>query len=51
VEAGAELDARDAVHDGTPLGWAEYYQGEHAGGERETAYAGIAAYLRERGGP
>lgn len=50
VEAGAELGARDAVHDGTPLGWAEHYQGEHAGGARAEAYAEIAAYLRERGG-
>ena len=37
VEAGAALDARDTVHGGTPLGWAEH-------GKR----AEIATYLRER---
>jgi len=50
ADAGAELDARDSVHDGTPLGWAEHYQGEHAGHERAGAYVEIAAYLRERAG-
>ena len=37
VERGAPLDVRDTVHDGTPLGWAEY------GGRME-----IAEYLRDR---
>jgi peptide-methionine (S)-S-oxide reductase len=36
VEAGAALDARDTIHAGTPLGWAEY--GKHVE---------IAEYLRE----
>jgi len=40
VEAGAELGTRDRVHQGTPLGWAEYLQRTE-----------IAAYLREKGCP
>jgi ankyrin repeat protein len=39
VERGARLDIRDTIHEGTPLGWAEY------GGRAE-----LAAYLRTRGG-
>jgi peptide-methionine (S)-S-oxide reductase len=39
VERGADLDAKDTVYGGTPLGWAEYGK-----------YAEIADYLRERGG-
>jgi hypothetical protein len=35
----------------TPLGWAEYYQGEHAGGEKARRYAAIADYLRDKGAP
>lgn len=38
VEAGAALDVKDAIYDGTPLGWAEY------GKQVE-----IADFLRERG--
>jgi hypothetical protein len=41
VEAGARLDARDTVYDGTPLGWAEY-----AG--NKPPYDEIAGYLRQR---
>jgi ankyrin repeat protein len=37
VERGARLDAKDRIHESTPLGWAEY------GGREE-----IAAYLRSR---
>jgi len=39
VEAGADLNARDTVHDGTPLGWAEY-------SGTAPQYKAIAAYLR-----
>jgi ankyrin repeat protein len=39
VEAGAKMDIRDSVHDGTPLGWAEYLKKED-----------IASYLREQVG-
>ena len=37
VEAGADQGARDRIHNGTPLGWAEYLQRPE-----------IAAYLREK---
>lgn len=50
VEAGAETDARDSVHDGTPLDWAEHYVGEHDTEARAGDYAAIAALLRDRGG-
>jgi hypothetical protein len=39
VERGASLEMRDTIHDGTPLGWAEY------GGR-----TAIAEYLRSRAG-
>jgi hypothetical protein len=39
VEAGAALDTRDRIHQGTPLGWAEYLHRPE-----------IADYLRGRGG-
>jgi Ankyrin repeats (3 copies) len=50
VEAGANLSTRDKGENATPLGWAEYYHGEHKGDERGKRYAEIAAYLREKGG-
>jgi Ankyrin repeats (3 copies) len=37
VEAGAKMDIRDSVHEGTPLDWAEYLKKED-----------IAVYLREQ---
>jgi hypothetical protein len=40
VERGARLDIKDTIHEGTPLGWAEY------GGRKE-----IAEYLRVVGTP
>jgi ankyrin repeat protein len=49
VEAGAKLDARDKIYDGTPFDWAEYMQREE--GVDETArksYFVIEAYLREK---
>ncbi|MFN2398552.1 MAG: ankyrin repeat domain-containing protein [Gemmatimonadaceae bacterium] len=49
VEAGAELSRRDKAWAGTPLGWAEHYQDEHKGDEREGRYAEIAAYLSQKG--
>ncbi len=48
VTAGARLDARDALWNGTPLGWAEHYQGEDAPLERRPCYAAIAEYLADR---
>lgn len=50
VEAGAETDARDSIHDGTPLDWAEHYLGERGADARAGDYAGIAAFLRDQGG-
>jgi ankyrin repeat protein len=38
LDRGARLDIRDTIHDGTPLGWAEY-----------CGQPSIAAYLRDHG--
>jgi ankyrin repeat protein len=48
VEAGADLRTRDRSEKATPLGWAEYYQGEHQNDERGRQYGEIAVYLRDR---
>jgi peptide-methionine (S)-S-oxide reductase len=50
VDAGAETGARDSIHDGTPLDWAEHYQAEHGRDGRAEEFAGIAMFLRDRGG-
>ncbi len=47
VNAGATLTAKDTAWNGTPLGWAEYYQGEHGQDARGARYAAIAAFLRD----
>jgi peptide-methionine (S)-S-oxide reductase len=39
VEAGAKLDIKDTIYNGTPLGWAEYANKDE-----------IADYLRSKGG-
>ena len=39
LEKGAEVNAREAYHDSTPLGWAEFH------GYKETA-----SFLENRGG-
>jgi peptide-methionine (S)-S-oxide reductase len=49
VEAGALLGTRDKAENATPLGWAEYYQGEKKREDDVKRYAEIAAYLREKG--
>jgi peptide-methionine (S)-S-oxide reductase len=49
VEAGAGLGTRDKAENATPLGWAEYYQGEKKGDDVKR-YAEIAAYLRKKEG-
>lgn len=49
VETGANLSTRDTLWNGTPLGWAEHYRGEHQRDERGRQYAEIAAYLRGKG--
>ncbi|MPY87977.1 MAG: hypothetical protein GEU99_08655 [Luteitalea sp.] len=48
VEAGAALDTRDTIYDGTPLDWAEHYRHEHAHDAQGERYAEIAVYLRGR---
>jgi peptide-methionine (S)-S-oxide reductase len=48
VQAGAKLTAKDSVHRATPLGWAEYYEGEQKDADARRRYSEIAAYLRER---
>jgi hypothetical protein len=50
VEGGAKLDVKDTAWQGTPLGWAEYYQREKKSDDDVKRYAGIAAYLREKEG-
>lgn len=47
VEAGADLSRRDTIHDGTPLGWAEY-GAQQQKESRAKQYLEIAAYLREK---
>lgn len=49
VDAGADLDVRDTVWNATPLGWAGYYEGQHARDERGGRYAEIGEYLRSQG--
>lgn len=46
VDAGADVGRRDTAWEGTPLGWAEHYHGEHARDERGARWAAIADYLR-----
>jgi ankyrin repeat protein len=48
VEAGADLRIRDKAERATPLGWADYYRGQHERDARGKQYAEIAAYLREQ---
>ncbi|MEP7108293.1 MAG: ankyrin repeat domain-containing protein [Ferruginibacter sp.] len=48
VEAGAKLNSRDKVYDGTPLGWAEYMQNEEVDEIAKKKFALIADYLREK---
>ena len=49
VDAGAQLGTRDTAWQGTPLGWAQYYQEQHARDERGKQYAEVAGYLRDQG--
>jgi Ankyrin repeats (3 copies) len=50
VDAGAALNRKDSAWNATPLGWAEYYQSEHALDEKAKRFATIADYLRGKGG-
>ncbi len=49
VEAGADLNRRDTIHDATPLGWANYAEREQKDESHAKQYRDIAAYLREKG--
>jgi hypothetical protein len=46
VNAGADPERPDTAWNGTPLGWAEYYE-ENADVTRRSCYSGIASYLRD----
>jgi hypothetical protein len=49
VDAGAKLDMKDKVYQGTPLGWAEYMPTEDGYDDAaKQNFAIIAAYLREK---
>ena len=48
VEAGANVTAKDSVHRGTPLGWAQHYLSEQKHEAAALRYAAIAAYLQAR---
>jgi hypothetical protein len=48
VQAGANLDARDTLYDGTPLGWAIYMQTEEIDENRKKKYMEIENYLRTK---
>lgn len=49
VEAGADLDAKDRIYEGTPLDWAGYLQREDGVDEERTEqYREIEAFLRSR---
>jgi hypothetical protein len=48
VNAGANLDARDKIFDGTPLGWAEYLKRDATNQKDQAAYAEIEEYLQEK---
>ncbi|HLK28636.1 MAG TPA: ankyrin repeat domain-containing protein [Puia sp.] len=49
VDAGASLNARDKIYDGTPLDWAEYMpREENQTKEAINNYKKIAAYLRSK---
>lgn len=50
VKAGADLNRRDSIYGGTPLGWAMHAEQEPGRKSSAKQYAEIAAYLRERGG-
>jgi hypothetical protein len=50
LHAGADPAARDSAWTGTPLGWAEYYEGQGSQGRREE-YTRIADRLRAADAP
>lgn len=46
IDAGADLAAKDTVHEATPLGWAEYAEETQTDPEKAARYSAIAEYLR-----
>jgi hypothetical protein len=46
VDAGADLAAKDTVHEATPLGWAEYAEETQTDPKNAARYSAIAEYLR-----
>jgi hypothetical protein len=48
VEAGANLDLRDRIFQGTPLGWAEHMQMEEPDEEAKKRFSAIETYLRNQ---
>lgn len=46
IDAGADPFAKDLVHEGTPLDWAEYAAKTHADRDKRTDYSAIGEYLR-----
>jgi Ankyrin repeats (3 copies) len=46
VDAGADLQRRDSSWNGTPLGWAEYYE-QNSDPSQRPRYSEIASYLRD----
>ena len=49
VEAGADLNRRDTIYDGTPLGWARHGEQGKDDKSRAKQYREIADYLGEKG--
>jgi len=49
VDAGAGLDLKDRIYDGTPLGWAEHMQTEEGvDDEKKKNFIAITKYLKEK---
>jgi peptide-methionine (S)-S-oxide reductase len=47
VDAGADLNAKDRMYDGTPLGWAQYMQTVETNETKKKEYAEIEAFLKK----
>jgi len=48
VEAGAALNDKDKIHEGTPLDWAIYIHHNETDQNRKAAYAEIVDYLQDK---
>jgi peptide-methionine (S)-S-oxide reductase len=47
VDAGADLNAKDRMYDGTPLGWAQYMQTVETNETKNKEYAEIETFLKK----